>query len=570
MSTYPNHNWLGRFFFSTQLLMLLLIPGLFTWTGCVNFLIPSTEFFSGTDQTLLDSLQTNLTDQAEQDNDLERVGDLTRPVGANFVKVEGIGMVTRLSGTGSDPAPSGIRQSALREMQKHKLEEPNKILASPSTALVMVRGIIPPGLRKGDSFDLDLRVPNRSQTTDLAGGYLLQVKLTETQVIQNRVHTGHPIAVARGAIITKAESAGTQTKDSKIRGKVLAGGKLLKDRPLGLAIAIEYRSSQNSAMISSAINRRFHIFKDGSKQGAASPKRDNFLTLQIPEKYRHNVSRYLRVIQEIPTRFGSTELAHQLETLQPKLLNPESALLAALQLEAIGKDAVPILKVGLESDSPHVRFYAAEALAYLNQTGAAIPLARLAQALPALRWKAITALESLDTIESTEQLIELLHNPSAETRYGAFRALRRKNITDPSISQEHFLNRSSCYQIATRGTPMVHLSRTRHAEVVLFGQDIKLQSPAVVVLGNQFTVKSTGAEEFQVIRYYKHKQDQKITCSNQLHDILKTIAKLGGTYAQEVQFIQTAKQKKYLSARVEVDALPRPARKLSTLSQHAP
>jgi len=53
--------------------------------------------------------------------------------------------------------------------------------------------------------------------------------------------------------------------------------------------------------------------------------------------------------------------------------------LASLQLEAIGNEAIGALKQGLRSSDPEVRFYSAEALAYLDQPEAAAPLAEAAK-----------------------------------------------------------------------------------------------------------------------------------------------------------------------------------------------
>ena len=41
------------------------------------------------------------------------IGDLTRPVGMNHFKVENVGVVTNLLGTGSDPLSSGHRATLL-------------------------------------------------------------------------------------------------------------------------------------------------------------------------------------------------------------------------------------------------------------------------------------------------------------------------------------------------------------------------------------------------------------------------------------------------------------------------
>ncbi len=100
------------------------------------------------------------------------MGDFAVPFGLYPVRVEAVGLVTGLNGTGSDPAPSPQRAALLDEMQTRGVTEPNTILASGNTSLVLVQGVLRPGIQKGDHFDVEVRVPGQSETTSLRGGYL--------------------------------------------------------------------------------------------------------------------------------------------------------------------------------------------------------------------------------------------------------------------------------------------------------------------------------------------------------------------------------------------------------------
>ena len=89
---------------------------------------------------------------------------------------------------------------------------------------------------------------------------------------------------------------------------------------------------------------------------------------------------------------------------------------------------------GIDSKDPEVRFYAAEALAYLDESKAARAAGRRPPAtsrpsarLPwprSARWK---------TSPPSINCASLLDVPSAETRYGAFRALWAMNPNDPLV-----------------------------------------------------------------------------------------------------------------------------------------
>ena len=70
--------------------------------------------------------------------------DVTGAFGGHPMEIQAIGLVANLDGTGGDPPPSGFRQMLVTEMQKRGVDSPGKILASPSTALVLARAELPP------------------------------------------------------------------------------------------------------------------------------------------------------------------------------------------------------------------------------------------------------------------------------------------------------------------------------------------------------------------------------------------------------------------------------------------
>ena len=88
------------------------------------------------------------------------VGEVARPFGDKYVKIESVALVTCLDNSGEDPAPSAQRAALLHELQTIGVPNPNLLMGAPSTALVLVRGFLPPGVQKGDHFDLDLRCPH--------------------------------------------------------------------------------------------------------------------------------------------------------------------------------------------------------------------------------------------------------------------------------------------------------------------------------------------------------------------------------------------------------------------------
>jgi hypothetical protein len=406
--------------------ILGFIGGCAAISGCQSPLI-RTQSPDSADVEIIDSFQQ------DEDDDYDTVGDLAFSNGMNWVKVEAVGLVNNLAGTGSDPPPSPQRAALIGEMQSHETEKPSRVLAAPETSMVIVYGYLRPGVRKGEKFDLAVRAASGSDTTSLESGWLMPTRLREVAVLKNTIHTGLVIGRAHGAILINSMFEDEKLGD--VRGRILGGGIALQDRPLGLNVRDGFNSVRTSSMIGSAINARFHIFEAGSKTGVATPKRDNYIELAVHTKYKHNIHRYIKVVRSIPLGQSPASRAERLQLLERKLLEPTSAENAALELEAIGKASLPVLNRGVLSPDPMVRFLSAEALAYLDDSAAAKPLGEAARSEFAFRWRALTALAAMDHVQAVDELIDLLDETSVETRYGAFVAMRRG--TKRSVQLSH-------------------------------------------------------------------------------------------------------------------------------------
>ncbi len=488
------------------------------------------------------------------------IGDLTGTWGVNYLKVESVALVTGLANTGSDPPPSPQRQGLLAEMQSHEVHQPNQVLASPETSMVIVRGFLPPGCQKGDVFDIEVRIPPRSESTSLRGGWMLQSRLRETEFYEGAgVKTGHIIALAQGPIIVEAVFQNNGDPVLETRGRVLGGAVVIKPRKMGLVVKGE-QTVRVSAMVGAAVNMRFHTFDHGVKTGVADPKSDNYIELQVHPRYKSNIARYMRVVRSIAVNEDNSDRAKRLLLLQKMILDPSTASTAALQLEAIGKEGIPLLDKGLASSDPEVRFYAAEALAYLDQQQATNALADAAKLEPAFRWHAITALAAMDHVSAYAALSELMHQQSAETRYGAFRALRTRNPADPLIKGEAFHHEFTLHVVPTSGDAMVHFTQSSQPEVVLFGAQQQLLPTDFLFAGKNIVVKRVGAEELRISRFEPGKEDEVTTSSTHLDDVIRTTAKLGGHYEDILQLVHEAKKQNFLAARVVVDAIPSSSR----------
>ncbi|MCA9186201.1 MAG: flagellar basal body P-ring protein FlgI [Pirellulaceae bacterium] len=501
------------------------------------------------------------TESVDLDPSLQLIGEVTRPWGLQPQAIEGVGLVMRLAGTGSDPQPSPYREMLLADMQARNIDRPKELLASPNTSLVIVRAVIPPGAQEGDRIDLEVRVPPKSETVSLRGGALLKCRLNEVALLNNQMTQGHLMGFGEGYVLPDGLVEASGDKVMQTRGRVLGGGVVTRSRSLGLVIGGDHHSVQTSARIGIAINNRFHTYRNGEKIGVANPTRDDFVELLVAPRYRDNLVRYVRVIESIPLREPRGGRVQRLEELGSELMDPATTRRAALQLEALGTESTTVLERGLVSTNNEVRFYAAEALAYLDHGSAAAVLAEFAAKESAFRWHALTALAAMDDVAGHDALVELIDAESAEARYGAFQILQRLDPHDPLVHGVSLFDRFRLHVVSSAGEPMVHISRSTQPEVVIFGADMALQHPVVLDVGAHFIVKSTSDGQLRVSYFSSGDNDTSMTCASTLADLMATIAQLGGAYPDVVQAVSLARQQGCLAARVEFDALAQPGRK---------
>jgi hypothetical protein len=166
----------------------------------------------------------------------------------------------------------------------------------------------------------------------------------------------------------------------------------------------------------------------------------------------------------------------------------------------------------------------------------------------------------MDEMAAYDELVELLHVESVETRYGAFRAMKERNRQDPLVKGERLGDHCELHAISSNGPPLVHIARSRAAEIVIFGNDLRLSVPLVLACENHITLKSLPDGQMRISRFPPGQADRQVVCSARLDDVIRQLIGIGATYPDVVSIIQQAKAGGKLTARVEVDALPRPGR----------
>jgi hypothetical protein len=500
------------------------------------------------------------------------IGDHTTFAGMEPVVLEGVGLVRGLSRTGGDPSPSQYRSALLEELKKEGYKNPNAILQSPDTALVIVRAYLMPLIKKGERIDIRVVVPESANATSLLGGELMPVRLSDRANIDGKYMEGRVYAIARGPVLTDGLGASSVSEPALLRqGRVLSGAVITKERELSLNLRSDFKSIRNAKRISEAIGRRFHDFDEhGIKKPLATPKTDQRIILSVHPRYKGDPPRYLQVIRHTAFHETPVEMRVRMTRLKHDLLIPQTAQSSALQLEAIGPDAIPILKQGLLAPTLECRFYAACALAYLEDSSGLPALVESAKTERAFRVFALTAISALEDADAHLALRELMNESSEETRYGAFRALWTLDRNDPFIrgenlgikeDAENHDNEYKLHVLKTSGPQLVHVTRRTRPEIVLFGAEQEFLAPMYASAGKHIMVTAQpGATTVTLARFEVGKPDQKKEVSMRVADVIRAASELGATYPDVLQLLADTSKQKNLPTELAVDKLPEPAR----------
>jgi len=375
-------------------------------------------------------------------------------------------------------------------------------------------------------------------------------------VLDNRVRTGHSLGKAEGAILVTSHFD-DDDKKSKTRGVILGGGIATDDRELGLAIRSDAHSIKNSTAIESAINRRFSVYDINGKVGAAIAKNDRNVILRVPSEYKHNMGRYLQVVMSIAYDQPQENNGPRIEKLERQLNEPALARATAMKLEAIGPDSIAALRRALSHESLEVRFYAAQSLAYLGNADGVTHLEQAAVKEAAFRWHALTALTSLKDTTAGTALANLMHDESAELRYGAFRSMLTRSPGDPLVEGKWIGEDFHLHVVPSPTTAMLHISRRKRREIVLFN-DNQTVSDGFLFIKAGLTAKAIGGGQVEIKSFVRGNQKDQVTvCSNRISDVIEHLGNRGCSYGTIVDMLKESKQYNTLNTRIVINAGPK-------------
>lgn len=507
------------------------------------------------------------------------IGEISEFANTDPRPVMGVGLVVDLHNSGGGMPPASSWRSVLEQsLKKHKIRDVAGVLSHPDHTMVLVTAVVRPGMRKGDSIDVVITLPDGSRCTSLRGGNLLETELYTYDSTRNvnpgykgadHLLRGDKLVVAEGPILIgmdgKARVAATKAgakpqadveEVSAKSGRIWGGGRCLVDPPLALVLKPEHQYSRVAAQVASRINQTFPGSKLGNDTMAVA-KNKSLVLLAVPSQYRGNLPHYLRVIRSIPLdRNPPLEGAYR-KKWSEQLLDPSKALAAAIRLEALGEESAPTLVSALRAPSPWTRFAAAQSLAYMRKPACAEELARLAREQPVLRSYCLAALSSLNESACQIRLADLMRANDPELRYGAFCGLRKLDERDPEVAGQNLNNAFWLHQVANDSRPMVHVLHSKRPEIVLFGGSHTLAPPFRLAVGEDFTITANKDDAHCTVSRFSRKGEAHKQCSLELADALKALVEIGGGYSDALDLLRIVDETGRLSCDLYADTLPR-------------
>jgi hypothetical protein len=567
---------------SSPLLVLALSGALFVGCGPTK---PKTKLVSRYPTLPERKVPDYLKDTILQKTDLADTGP--------FV-VSGYGLVVNLSDTGGGPYPNAVRDYMIKEMVRHGIGMPSGGIYSkinPEQALdgkkftvAEVRGLIPPGARKDQTFDIIVNALSTSDATSLSRGSLYQTDLhvlglreTDPSGSVNIYSKAQgPIFVNPAYALNDKSNSTGGAKLSLRNGVVLAGGRCMIDRPLRLQLRQPQRST--ARQIESRINTYFQNDADMPRTNqvaaylVADAQDEGVVNVYVPKRFRGDWQHFMGIVQHL-YRDGSPGFsARQARILAQEAVKPGAYLDdISLAWEGLGEPALPFVVPLMDATKypPSVTFAAARAAAFLGDPSA--PDALLAMALQPKHPFQLAAVQALGGLPNSpglnRMLRQLIDLPETSVRLEAYRILARNHdslVYTRVINEEFILD-----IIPSSGPPLIYASREGLPRLALFGNRMSIQTPITfTALNTEFQIASS--EDGNLSLFYRGSDIGKPLSMPSQPDLAEVISRLGGegppgarrfvfNYGEIVGIVQALSDEKKITAATGASATARRA-----------
>ena len=414
----------------------------------------------------------------------DTIGAISYYEGLAPLPVRGYGLVVGLEGKGSSDCPKEIYNRLVRAMYKQQgsgggvvgveRKSPEELIEDPDTAVVLVRGRIPPAALAGTRFDVVVMALPGTQTKSLRGGRLYPTDLEIFRNISASASiSGQVLARVAGPVFlnpfSDEESA---TRVTSREGVVLGGAVVTKDRDSRLVL------TQPSYGWVRKIQNRINDHFPGPRRvaNATSP---SFVELRVPREFKGSEAHFLALVRGLYLSREPTFEATRARLLGEELVHPAAPhARIALCFEGLGQKALPVLIELYPHPKDYVSFHAAAAgLRLGDHLAGDVMASHASDALCEYRFQAIRALgESKGMAGGAMTLRRLLGDEDPRVQIAAYEALVKRGdtaIQSRPIGRDNFV----FDQVSTPGKGFVYAKRSGERRIALFGRDLRCTPP---------------------------------------------------------------------------------------------
>jgi hypothetical protein len=183
-----------------------------------------------------------------------------------------------------------------------------------------------------------------------------------------------------------------------------------------------------------------------------------------------------------------------------------------------------------------------------------------------------------------------MSHPDPKVRYGAFVALRKGDPRNPYLGRVAVLDAPATpdmdpddpatdatafrlysaprktprpedpfelYVVDVEGPPLVHVTRSRRCEVVIFGRRQKMLTPVVLGGASAYLINAAPDDaKIEVSRVGAGAADRRLSVVPELAEVVRALANLGATYPEILEVLNGADRQKNLAGPLVIDAMP--------------
>lgn len=437
-------------------------------------------------------------------------------LGRRIMRVRGYGIVVGLGDKGGTEVPAAIRETLVGEIRKrnHAMREqygggsidPDELLDSRDTAVVLVAGEIKPATLAGGRFDVSVQTVPGTETESLAGGHLWRCDLKMyRETASGRVTEGRSLAYAEGPIyiapFTQTEDAAT-TVDPR-RGQVLGGGVATDDRIIHIELFSP--SYQQATQIESTINSRF-----GGAESVADAVSPGRVRIHVPEEFRNDPDHFLDLALHLYLSQDPDFPDRRARGLVQEILRSDALYDdIALAWEALGRSVLPHIRDLYASSRADVSYHSARTGLRLNDEMAVEPMRRFAHN-PDTKFQpfAIRELGRATGLHRAGAAIRpLLAHEDPRIRSWAYEALLERGDraieSIPAAGGDFFVD-----VVRSPGPPLIRATVTEEPRLAVFGDSIQCRAPLFFASPDRsLTISADGdARGLTVVRQWNERE----------------------------------------------------------------